>query len=104
MDQNSNKTKNWLRRLRYLKMFRNSPSSSDSNAVSSQDHQSESLHSLSSNSLDETSQIRRNGSSFRRSLRKWQTRMKNCFSKSSKHGAQRINITQAPPSPTISRV
>ncbi|XP_076263704.1 suppressor of cytokine signaling 6-like isoform X2 [Rhynchophorus ferrugineus] len=74
-------------------MFRNSTSSSDSNSLSN--HQSEPLYSLSPNSTDEASHLRRNGSNFRRSLKKLQTRMKNCFSRSSRHRTQRINRTQA---------
>ncbi|XP_030750114.1 suppressor of cytokine signaling 6 isoform X2 [Sitophilus oryzae] len=93
MDQqnSSNRTKSWLCHLRYMKMFKSSGNSdSDASQIRSSpsDFQIEQpiQRSVTTNSLDDTrsAQMRRHDSNFRRSLRKWHTRMKNCFSKNTK--------------------
>lgn len=107
--QSDNRTRSWLYRLRYLKMFKNSNNTSETSQISSSpsDNITTFRRSVTTNSFNEASpELRRNENNLRRSLRKWHKRMKNCFSKNSRHLAQRqsINIVHEPESPILSRV
>lgn len=118
MDQQSkNRTKSWLYRLRYLKLFKsnsNPNNESIQTAPDYSDYQTETADIASfrrssiPNSLFEQHEpcphIRKNDNNLRRSLRKWHSRMKNCFSKNSRHLTQRqtIHIVHAPASPSLS--
>ncbi|XP_066251378.1 suppressor of cytokine signaling 2 [Euwallacea similis] len=90
MNSHSDRAKCWFHRIRYLKVFKNtssnftkqSPVAQNTNIIDYGHHceHIEFHHSMSPNLTSEISDLK-SETTFRRSIRKWHKRMKNCFSK-----------------------
>ncbi|ENN70913.1 phosphatidylinositol 3-kinase regulatory subunit alpha [Dendroctonus ponderosae] len=111
MDSHSdNRTRSWLFRLKYLKVFKNSNNSnstSDKNQICAARNTANGAFTQSTtrNNLNDSTDLRRSETHLRKSIKKWHNRMKNCFWKNNRHLTSRppIYIAHQPDSPSFSR-
>lgn len=113
MDSHSdNRTRSWLFRLKYLKVFKNSNSSNNTSeenricAARNTANEAFTQSTTTRNNLNDSTDLRRSETHLGKSIKKWHNRMKNCFWKNNRHLTARppICIAHEAHSPSFSRV